>query len=509
MSDWSDGYVTSTEYTQHFYSFLSPGAQNLALLLGGFMPVDLSGGYTYCELGCGQGYTTALLAAANPHGKFWGVDFNPAHVAGANKLKAAAGIANVEYLEKSFAELNGIANLPSFDFIALHGVWSWISAENRKAIMEFIYAKLKPGGVVYISYNALPGWAAIAPLRQLLIETQRHKTEIDIPAVEAALAMSKRLADMGAGYFKANAAAANNLEHFTKVSKNYLIHEYFNRDWVPFYFSDVASDLKACKLAYACSSDVLEHMNQLCLTEAAANLLKEIQDPISREAIRDYFRNPRFRRDLFTRGVKRLSQQERNDVLRQTRFVLATPMPALPLSLTFPVGAVKIQDDPGQTLLAILADGPKTLPQLLANETLAKHGGQSVFQLIMLLASRNIIQTALPQDGEQARRAATSRFNRTVLMQPPGLESQSLASPALGNGIQVSTIDQFIMALEASGQALTAEKLMAESKRRNMRLQQSQGQNRVELNTLEGLQTLLDDYRKLRLPAYKRLGVLV
>src|ERR1700712_2497931 len=30
-------------------------------------------------------------------------------------------------------------------------------------------ARLKPGGLLFISYNAMPGWAAIEPLRQLLL----------------------------------------------------------------------------------------------------------------------------------------------------------------------------------------------------------------------------------------------------------------------------------------------------------------------------------------------------
>ena len=46
------------------------------------------------------------------------------------------------------------------DFVGLHGVWSWISNANRAAVVEFLRRKLKPGGVLYISYNASPGWAA-------------------------------------------------------------------------------------------------------------------------------------------------------------------------------------------------------------------------------------------------------------------------------------------------------------------------------------------------------------
>jgi hypothetical protein len=33
-----------------------------------------------------------------------------------------------------------------FDYIALHGVWSWVSPENRGHIVRFAARYLKPGG---------------------------------------------------------------------------------------------------------------------------------------------------------------------------------------------------------------------------------------------------------------------------------------------------------------------------------------------------------------------------
>ena len=69
-------------------------------------------------------------------------------------------------LEKYIRKI-GIDDLPEFDFIGLHGVWSWVSPENQKIIINFIRKKLKVGGVVYISYNTLPGWLQMIPLREL------------------------------------------------------------------------------------------------------------------------------------------------------------------------------------------------------------------------------------------------------------------------------------------------------------------------------------------------------
>jgi SAM-dependent methyltransferase len=64
--------------------------------------------------------------------------------------------------DESFAEFAS-RDLPEFDYIGLHGIWSWISDENRAVIVDFIRRKLKVGGVLYISYNTLPGWAPLPP----------------------------------------------------------------------------------------------------------------------------------------------------------------------------------------------------------------------------------------------------------------------------------------------------------------------------------------------------------
>ena len=53
----------------------------LAATLAGYEPPDLAGRFTYCELGCGRGKTSLVLAAVNPEAEFHAIDFNPAHIA--------------------------------------------------------------------------------------------------------------------------------------------------------------------------------------------------------------------------------------------------------------------------------------------------------------------------------------------------------------------------------------------------------------------------------------------
>ena len=138
---------------------------------------------SYLELGYGQGLSINIHAAAND-GTFWGTDFNPVQTAHAMAFAEASG-ANVGLLNASFAELAARTDLPEFDVIALHGIWTWISEENSRHIVDIIRRKLRVGGIVYISYNCFPGWAPAAPLRHLM------KLHADLAGAEASGMVAK------------------------------------------------------------------------------------------------------------------------------------------------------------------------------------------------------------------------------------------------------------------------------------------------------------------------------
>ena len=161
-SVWADGYVVDIDYTDGYYRELAPGLLRFVTLLAGMQRNEAPDGFNYCELGCGNGRSVVLHAAAEPRGRFHGVDFNPKHIQHARKLAQDAGTANAVFLEASFASLRD-STLPEMDFITLHGVHSWVSPENRRHIAEFIRARLKPGGLVYMSSNCLP---VLAPTTQ-------------------------------------------------------------------------------------------------------------------------------------------------------------------------------------------------------------------------------------------------------------------------------------------------------------------------------------------------------
>src|ERR1700693_2545593 len=125
-TDWTAGYVTDLDYTHGYYRELCPGLLRLACLSAGVAP-PASPPLRYLELGYGRGLSINIHAAATT-GEFWGTDFNPSQAGYARGLAEAAG-SGAKLLDDSFAELAARPELPEFDIITLHGIWSWVSDE--------------------------------------------------------------------------------------------------------------------------------------------------------------------------------------------------------------------------------------------------------------------------------------------------------------------------------------------------------------------------------------------
>lgn len=124
MAEWSSGYVADIEYGPGLYRQQAPAHLDLVCLLNGLEPPSAGPDFAWCELGCGQGVTANVVAAANPHATVHAVDFLPAHIAGARAIARAGGLENASFHEVSFEDLAAgtVPDLPAFDYVTLHGV---------------------------------------------------------------------------------------------------------------------------------------------------------------------------------------------------------------------------------------------------------------------------------------------------------------------------------------------------------------------------------------------------
>ena len=451
---WADGYVVDVDYTAGFYRELTPALLRFVTVLGGVQSVELDRPFTYVELGCGQGYSTTLLAAANPLGNFFGVDFNPTHVLNARRLAQEAQVGNVTFLEKSFAELLEV-ELPEADIITLHGVYSWINDENRGHILELIRRRLKPGGLAYISYNCLPGMAQAAPLQRLLRDQAERLGGAFHERVARALEFAGRLDAAGADYFRLSPLARGRLQSLARQDPRYVAHEYFNGNWSLFYHADVAAQVAAAKLTFVGSAALADNFDQLVLGPAMQQIVAEMGERVAAETLKDYARNQSFRRDVFSRGAPRCDGTELERRLGHTRFALARPRRGCRMSITTPAGEIAMHEAVYGPLLDALARGPLTFDQLAGMDEVAQGDRGRARQAVFAMAALGNILPALPAAGEEARSSAAARFNHASLaraLSTPG--PVALASPVLGSGIGLSPIDRILLDAPKSGDTL-------------------------------------------------------
>lgn len=248
MGDRAEGYVTELAYTRGYYPELDPLRVRETLTAAG---VEIKPIRRACELGFGRGLSLAIHAVAGD-AEWWGNDLLPRHVEEVKTL--TRGLTNRAHVSaETFAEFCPREDLPEFDFIALHGVWSWVSESNRQIIKAFIDRRLAEGGVLYLSYNTRKTWGSVLPLREFLV-AEAAKPELASRAlpdrIEAALVAAQQVVARDLPPARDDPAFEKHLRKIRHQSKSYLAHEYFNRDWALFDESDLSASFGPLGLEY-------------------------------------------------------------------------------------------------------------------------------------------------------------------------------------------------------------------------------------------------------------------
>jgi SAM-dependent methyltransferase len=452
VSAWTDGYVSEIDYTFGYYSELNPLRIALPFLNVGLAPPDLA---TACELGFGQGVSVNIHAAAS-NIRWYGNDFNPGHAGFAQSLAEASG-SGAQLFDQSFAEFCARSDLPGFDYIAMHGVWSWVSPDNQRVIVDFIRRKLKVGGILYVSYNCQPGYAAMLPLRHLFI---RHAEIMAAPGhgivarIDGALDFAEKLLALNPVFGVANPTIAQRLTQIKGQNRNYLAHEYFNRDWSAMLFGEMAESLAPAKLTYACSAYYLDHIDALNLTADQHRFLGEVPDPMFRQSARDFIVNQQFRRDYWVRGARRLSALEQGEALRRLKITLVTsPRSALAFTVPGALGQRELSPGAYNPILDALGDHqPRTIGEIEQALSGTDLRLPAIYEAVMVLAGKGDLAVVQNDSVQASARVHTDSLNLRVLDKArSGGDLTVLASPVTGGGIMVSRFHQLFLLARMQG----------------------------------------------------------
>ncbi len=448
------GYTIDIPYEARFFRELTPNYLRALLLLQGIdLPKSNSGKpFQYLELGYGQGTSLAIHACSN-YGEFWGTDINPEHALHASSMIHSP---NACVLNESFAELahkskNG--RLPMFDMIVLHGVWSWVSSENQQHILDIIANSLMTGGVVYISYNCMPGWSSTMSIRDFLYF---HTTHYNYPAnastskAQDAFALLKTLHDGGAHYFANNAAATAKIARMQEQSLSYIVHEYMNAHWSASYFKDVAQQLHTAKCQFLTSARPLTHLS-IAIPEDMQATMSAAHDTTLRETLRDFIHNTQFRCDIYVKGKNTLSPHDFLEKLGKLSFVLLCRPEEFSYTVRCPLAEVECKKEIYAPLMEYLARDnfrPKPVASMLEQPSCKHLSLQSLIEMLTVLMGAAVIHPA--QEVTQALQEQCHFFNiHTCLAGEEHVAHTDLASPVLGGGIHVSDIEKAFLKMRA------------------------------------------------------------
>ena len=138
-----------------------------SLLHGG--PRPSVHGCRVLECGCGTAANLLPMAYFRRHSAFVGVDGGRKHIAEAESRRVALALDNVSFLHSDIAGADELLD-SEFDFIIAHGLFSWIAPAERESFFTYAGGGSHPTGLLYLNYNAQPGWGLRGAVRRLLLE---------------------------------------------------------------------------------------------------------------------------------------------------------------------------------------------------------------------------------------------------------------------------------------------------------------------------------------------------
>lgn len=451
MSVWSGGYVTDVDYIAGYYAEQSPHLIAAACLVSGIaVDVNLGAdGFHFLELGCGRGRNAMMAAAGNPGWRVTALDFNPAAIAEARSIAAAAGLDNITFVEADLAGFHAspeAAALGPVDAVSMHGVWSWVPLPVRDGIVRLLDAKLRAGGLAHVSYNVLPGLQGALGMQRLLRGAgQALATRSDRQAT-AGLGVVREMVEAGALHLAQSKVVGELLGMLDDAPVAYLAHEYMNATWHPCFHADVADALAPARLDYACSPRIPENFPALMLTDAQRAIHDRFEDPRLRELIKDMCAPRGLRHDVYVRGARRLAAREQDRALRALTMTLTVPVARFIYRLDMPAGLATLGEDCYGPVVRALGQGPARVGDLLRLPDLNGRADNPAELVGMMVGSLQAAVVPRPDAAADARLTAFNAHMARAGVQLDQLNKpMAAASTRIGGGLPCRAVELFLI----------------------------------------------------------------
>lgn len=257
------------------------------------------------ELGATYGGNIISQALFNPDATFVGIELSQEQVEKGNEVIANAGLTNVSLIQSDIASIG--SEIGTFDYIIAHGLYSWVDDGVKVALLRLIDEHLVEDGIAYVSYNTYPGWHTMEEVRQLMMFSNRDKTQFNHK--EKVLHGKTIGSIVGSQILKYDNLKERNskflgaLRSVMQKDEYYVGHDHLEPNNDPVYFYQFNDHLGAHNLAYLCDADLTLSMVRSFDADIADTLDKlALNDHVAQEQYLDFILDTTFRKSIICKA---------------------------------------------------------------------------------------------------------------------------------------------------------------------------------------------------------------
>lgn len=252
-----------------------------SLLHGGpRLPLD---SYRVLELGCANGANLLPMAWYRQHAEFTGLDSSARQIALANDSKDKLGMKNLRFVRGDFRSALEQLEGP-FDIIMAHGVFSWVADDVRDAMLELCGALLAPGGLLYLNYNAHPGWKVRGMVRDFLLQQTAGADSLKARAEMCREISARVISPLKEHEHAFTMLMANEFRLVVNQSPDYIAHEYLSPENRAYWRNEFFGILQGFGFSYVADADFNSMSNRITDSYAELMRLSDLDDPAAADS---------------------------------------------------------------------------------------------------------------------------------------------------------------------------------------------------------------------------------
>ena len=308
-------------YKSNPFTYTVPALLEAQGKLFGLTPKD-SRKARILELGSSFGGNIITQALYNPEAEFVGVDLTAEQVKKGNEVIEKIGLKNIKLIEKNILDIN--EDFGKFDYIIVHGVFSWVPDIVKEKIIKICNENLTEEGIAYISYNTYPGWKEADKIREMMLYANKYFPEVSqgdkvqrgkafISIVAEQMKIYTDVAEKKGDFIK-------QIEGILNMQDYYVGHEQLENINDPMYLHEFVDMLRKENLQYI--SDVGLRLSIASVyNDSTIEKLQQLSqgDPVIKEQCLDYILDTKFRRALICKNSQaeklNFSETFPNDIL--------------------------------------------------------------------------------------------------------------------------------------------------------------------------------------------------